>query len=327
MLVADYLNNERLERPMKALVAQRRDLKVAQVGFRNQDVCMEEPRTDLTGQLSGCRVVLTAQRRAAQFAAALERHGAAIVHAPALSVVPHIDDPELVARTRALIEEQPDIVVVTTGVGFTGWGEVAEAAGLTEQWHAMLASSRIIARGPKARGAIQAAGLVPDWVAESETSAEIQQVLLDEGVRGLRIAVQHHGAGADGLDEAFAAAGGEVCSLVIYRWGPAPDPEAVVAAVHLVARRECDAVAFTSAPGATAFLDVARDQGVMPQVVGAFNDERGVLAAAVGNVTAAPLWDHGIHPVIPDRFRLGALVRTLVTELTAPRRAGVEGSS
>ena len=300
---------------------------VALARLRGQDVCMEESHTGLAGQLSGCRVVLTAQRRAAQFAAALERHGAAIVHAPALSVVPHIDDPELVARTRALIDQQPDVVVVTTGVGFTGWGEVADAAGLTEQWHAMLACARIIARGPKARGAIQAAGLTPDWVAESETSAEIQQVLLGEGVRDVRIAVQHHGAGADGLDEAFSSAGADVCSLVIYRWGPAPDPDAVEAAVHLVARRQCDAVAFTSAPGASAFLKVAREQGVLPQVVAAFNDERGVLAAAVGNVTAGPLWDHGIRTVIPDRFRLGALVRTLVTELTAPRRAGTDGCS
>ncbi|GAA1533829.1 uroporphyrinogen-III synthase [Brevibacterium picturae] len=282
---------------------------------------MDESRSDRSGQLAGCRVVLTAQRKAEQFASALERHDATIVHAPTLSVIPNIDDPELVARTRALIDTQPDVIVVTTGVGFTGWGNVAEEAGLFEQWHAMLASVRIIARGPKARGAIQAAGLETAWVAESETNSEIRQALLDEGVNGVRIAVQHHGAGDDGLDETFSAAGADVCSLVIYRWGPAPDPDAVVEAVHLVASRRCDAVAFTSAPGATAFLEVARDEGVLPRVIDAFNDEPGVLAAAVGNVTAAPLWDHGIRTVIPDRFRLGALVRTLVTELTDARRA------
>lgn len=287
---------------------------------------MEEPRSDRAGQLSGRRVVLTAQRKGEQFAAALERHGAAIVHAPTLSVVPHADDPELIARTRTLIDQPPDVVVVTTGVGFNGWGEVAEVAGLTEQWHAMLDGARIIARGPKARGAIQAAGLEVAWVAESETSTEIKQALLDQGVNGVRLAVQHHGAGDDGLDEDLSAAGAVVCSLVIYRWGPAPDPEAVVEAVHLVARRQCDAVAFTSAPGAAAFLTVARDQGVLPEVIDAFNDERGVLAAAVGNVTAAPLWDHGIRTVIPDRFRLGALVRTLVTELTSVRRAGADAT-
>ncbi|MCF2570798.1 uroporphyrinogen-III synthase [Brevibacterium sp. UCMA 11754] len=285
---------------------------------------MDKSRSDRSGQLAGCRVVLTAQRKAEQFAAALERHDATIVHAPTLSVIPNIDDPELVVRTRALIDARPDVVVVTTGVGFNGWAEVAEAEGLSEQWHAMLSGARIIARGPKARGAIQAAGLTPAWVAESETNSEIQQVLLDEGVRGLRIAVQHHGAGADGLDEAFAAAGAEVSSLVVYRWGPAPDPDAVAAAVGLVADRRCDAVAFTSAPGVTAFLDAARDQGLLQEVLAALADENGVLAAVVGNVTGAPLVEHGITPLIPDRFRLGALVRALVAELTVRKQAKAE---
>src|SRR5699024_7975018 len=168
---------------------------VAQLGPHHEDGVMEPSRVELTGRLSGRRIVLTAQRRAEQLASALERHGASIVHAPTLSVIPHIDDPELIARTRALIEHRPDIVVVTTGVGFTGWGEAAETEGLREEWQEMLAGARIIARGPKARGAIQAAGLAPEWVAETETSAEIEEALLGEGVRDLRIAVQHHGAG------------------------------------------------------------------------------------------------------------------------------------
>ncbi|MGC2938858.1 MULTISPECIES: uroporphyrinogen-III synthase [unclassified Brevibacterium] len=286
---------------------------------------MDQPRSNLGDELSGRRIVLTAQRRAEQLASALERHGAQIVHAPSLSVIPHSDDPELAARTRDLIDHRPDIVVVTTGVGFTGWGEVAEAAGVREQWHQMLAGARIVARGPKARGAIQAAGLAADWVAESETSAEIEQMLLAEGVNDLRIAVQHHGAGADGLDEAFAAAGADVRSLIIYRWGPAPDPEAVVDAVRLVAQRRCDAVAFTSAPGAAAFLAVAEEQGLLPTVVEAFNE--GVVAAAVGNVTAAPLWDRGIRTVIPERFRLGALARILVSELADSARGSASDAT
>ena len=274
---------------------------------------MNQPQTDIGDELVGRRIVLTAQRRAEQLASALERHGAKIVHAPSLSVIPHIDDPELVTRTRELIEDRPDIVVVTTGVGFTGWGDVAEAAGLREEWHSMLAGARIYARGPKARGAIQGAGLSAHWVAESETSAEIQQVLLGEGVDGERIAVQHHGAGADGLDEAFAAAGADVRSLVIYRWGPAPDPAAVIDAVRLVAERRCDAVAFTSAPGAAAFLTAAEEQGLLSAVIEAFNES--VVAAAVGDVTASPLHEQGIRTVIPERFRLGALARVLISEL------------
>lgn len=281
---------------------------------------MDRSHSEVGDELSGRCIVLTAQRRAEQLASALERHGAQIVHAPTLSVIPHIDDPELALRTRELIDQRPDIVVVTTGIGLTGWGDVAEAAGLREQWHAMLEEARIVVRGPKARGAVQAAGLTVDWVAESETSAEIEQVLLAEGVNGLRIAVQHHGAGSDGLDEAFADAGADVRSLVIYRWGPAPDPDAVVDAVRQVAGRGCDAVAFTSAPGAAAFLAAAEEQGLLTAVIEAFND--GVVAAAVGDVTAAPLHERGIRTVIPERFRLGALARTLVKELSVSTSAG-----
>src|SRR5699024_11232370 len=106
------------------------------------------------------------------------------------------------------------------------------------------------------------------------------------------------------LDESFAAACAGVCSLVAYRWASAPAPEAVVAAVRLVAERRCDAVAFTSAPGAAAFLDAAADEGLLPQVIDAFtDDDGGVLAAAVGSVTATPLQEKGIAPVVPERFR------------------------
>lgn len=265
----------------------------------------------LAQTLAGCVVVVTADRRSSELAAALERRGAVVRHAPALSMVPHAQDAELVQRTAELIAHPPDVVVVTTGIGFRGWVEAADAAGLADPLLDVLGRARLVARGPKARGAIQAAGLQADWVAESETSGEIAAALLDDGVAGLRIAVQHHGAGADGLDEAFAAAGATVHSLVVYRWGPPPDPAAVRASVCATASGEVDAVVFTSAPGAHAWLAAADDCGVGPALVARFRAGTAV-AAAVGPVTARPLLDRGITPVVPDRGRLGSLVRTLV---------------
>ncbi len=153
--------------------------------------------------------------------------------------------------------------------------------------------------------------LTADWVAESETSAEIADVLLGEGVAGLRIAVQHHGAGADGLDVVFAEAGAEVASLVVYRWGPPPDPEALRASVEAAAVGEIDAVVFTSAPGAEAWLSAAEEHGVGRLVVSRFQDGS-MVAAAVGPITAKPLEHRGVMPLQPERGRLGALVRTLV---------------
>lgn len=41
-----------------------------------------------------------------------------------------------------------------------------------------------------------------------------------------------------------------------------------------------------------------------------------MASAAVGPVTAEPLREAGIDPLVPDRYRLGALVRLVTEELT-----------
>lgn len=261
--------------------------------------------------MAGCQVLITAERRSAELGAALSRRGAVIRHAPALSMIPDQDDESLVAGTLDLIRNPPDVMVVTTGIGFRGWVEAADAAGLAEGLLEALSGARLVARGPKARGALQAAGLLADWVAESETSAEVAELLLGEGVAGLRVGIQHHGAGADGLDEAFREAGADVASVVVYRWGPPPDPQAVVASVRACAAGDLDAVVFTSAPGAAAWMRIAVEEGLVEDLRHWIADGR-LLPAAVGPVTARPLREAGIEPLIPDRGRLGSLVRALV---------------
>jgi uroporphyrinogen-III synthase len=265
----------------------------------------------LSPVMAGCVVLVTADRRSGELGSALARRGATVRHAPALSIVPHEHDDQLLLDTKRLLVDPPDTVIVTTGIGFRGWVEAADAAGIADELTEVLGGARIIARGPKARGAIQAAGLQADWVAESETSAEILDMLLSEGVAGHRVAVQHHGAGADGLDTELGAAGADVHSLVVYRWGPAPDPQAVAASVLAAAAGEIDAVVFTSAPGAAAWLAAVDDAEVWTAVRHRFTSGA-MVAAAVGPVTARPLLERGIEPIVPDRGRLGALVRSLV---------------
>jgi uroporphyrinogen-III synthase len=272
--------------------------------------------------LAGTRVLITAQRRASDLALALERRGASVTVAPSIGVESHIDEEALLAQTRAIIESGVDAVVLTTGIGFRGWLETAEAAGLGSRLVEALASTRLIARGPKASGALQAAGLIPDWVAESETSAEIAELLLAEGVVGQSIAIQHHGAGDDHLEERLTAAGATTQGLVVYRWGPPPDPEALRASVIDAANGAYDAVTFTSAPGVAAWLVAARAEGVEDEIASAVR-EGVLLLAAVGPITAEPLRAAGMAPLIPDRSRLGALVRLLITHC-GENSAGIE---
>ncbi|MDT0181602.1 uroporphyrinogen-III synthase [Microbacterium sp. ARD31] len=280
------------------------------------------PRAPLSAALDGCTVVIAVDRRSGELAAALERHGAQVRHAPALTIVPHIDDEALLTATRELIAHPPDVVVATTGVGFRGWMEAADEAGVLDELHTAISGAQIVARGPKARGAIQQAGFTADWVAESETSAELGEFLVAEGLAGRRVAVQHHGSGADGLDELFAAHGADVVSLTVYRWGPPPDPDAVIRSVQATAQGEVDAVLFTSAPGTAEWLAAAAREGVVADIAERARSGR-LLLAAVGPITAGPLEQAGITPLIAERGRLGSLVRAVVTHFGGGHAASV----
>ncbi|MCX6397514.1 MAG: uroporphyrinogen-III synthase [Propionibacteriales bacterium] len=270
--------------------------------------------TELTPVLAGTKILVTAQRRSDELAAALSRRGAEVTVAPALGVVPDIDVDELLRRTREILANPVDVVVVTTGIGFRGWMDTAEEAGLHDELVGNLEQSRLVARGPKARGALQAAGLKADWVAESETSAEIVEFLLAEGVRGLRIAIQHHGAGDPHLESVLSGAGAQIVPLEVYRWGPPSDPAAVSETALQVAAAAYDAVMFTSAPAAIAWLAELDQQGIT-DVVRSLVVQGRLLIAAVGPVTADPLLNAGLRPVYPDRSRMGALVRLVIMTL------------
>ena len=268
-----------------------------------------------TEPLCGFTIAVTADRRRDELAALLERRGARVVLAPALRIVPLADDGELRAAITALVEHPPDIVVACTGIGLRGWLEAAEGWGLSEPLKAVVAGAYLIARGPKARGALRAAGLVDAWSPDSESCDEVLAHLLDRGVDGKRIAVQLHGEPQPEFCGALAAAGADVVEVSVYRWRPPADPTPLRRVVDLALGRLIDAVTFTSAPAVGALLRMAGpDTGALLDAL-----RTDVLAACVGPVTAAPLHRRGIPVMQPSRARLGALVRALVEEL--PKRA------
>jgi uroporphyrinogen-III synthase len=70
----------------------------------------------------------------------------------------------------------------------------ADGWGLANDLTEALGKARIVSRGPKATGALRAAGLPEEWSPDSESSREVVHYLVDGGIEGLRIAVQLHGA-------------------------------------------------------------------------------------------------------------------------------------
>jgi uroporphyrinogen-III synthase len=264
--------------------------------------------------LAGYTVAVTAARRKEELGALLDRRGARVVYAPAIRIVPLSDDAELVAATREVMARPVDLVIATTGVGFRGWLEAADAWDLPLVEH--LRPARVLARGPKARGAIRGGGLVDAWSPESESSAEVLSHLLSgaEGpLAGRRIAVQLHGDPLPDVVAGLRDAGAEVVTVPVYRWVLPEDVAPVRRLVASVVAGSVDAVTFTSAPAAASLLSVAEELGQREGLVAAMKDR--VLAIAVGSVTAGPLEVTGIPTHQPERARLGALAREVVARL------------
>ncbi|QUH02772.1 uroporphyrinogen-III synthase [Saccharopolyspora erythraea] len=269
-------------------------------------------------ELAGFTVGVTSARRADELGTLLERRGARVLHGPALRIVPLADDTELRRATEECIQAPPDVVVATTGIGFRGWAEAAEGWGVGEDLRSALHGARMLARGPKARGAMRAAGLPDPWSPESESSAGVLEMLLSEPLAGRRVAVQLHGRPLPEFTAALRAAGAHVVELPVYRWSAPTDVTGLENLLDAACAHELDAVTFTSAPAAGNLLALAGERGRLDRLVSALRGP--VLAACVGPATAAPLAEHRIAVVMPERYRLGGLVRALCESLPARAR-------
>ncbi|MGQ4731988.1 uroporphyrinogen-III synthase [Streptomyces sp. Ju416(a)] len=270
------------------------------------------------GPLAGFTVGVTAARRAEELGTLLKRRGAAVLHAPALRIVQLADDSELLAATKELIGHAPDVAVATTAIGFRGWIEAADGWGIGDALLKTLRGVELLARGPKVKGAIRAAGLSEAWSPGSESMAEVLDRLLAEGVEGRRVALQLHGEPLPGFVESLTAAGAEVIVVPVYRWMPPQDIAPLDRMLDVTAARGLDAITFTSAPAAASFLGRAETRGLLPEILGALRDD--VLVACVGPVTALPLQARGIDTLQPERFRLGPLVQLMCAHLPAAAR-------
>jgi uroporphyrinogen-III synthase len=266
-------------------------------------------------QLRGFRIGVTSHRRAEDLIAALQRRGAQVLHAPALRMA-HNDgdhDRELVEDTRAVIRARPDFVLVTTGYGMRRWLEVADATGLGAALVAVLEDARVLARGPKALGAVRAAGLDEADLSEAETTASLVDQIIDACAPGVQVAVQLHGYVDEVQLDRLRRTGADVSTVQPYRWVQQDSSDRLTKLVDAVCRGDLDAVTFTSAPAVVTVLEMAARQGQLDEFCDRLRTD--VVSAVVGPVTAAPLLAHGVAPIQPERFRMGALIRLVCDHL------------
>jgi uroporphyrinogen-III synthase len=262
--------------------------------------------------LQGWCVCVTGARRGADVVTLLEQRGARVVHVPAVRLVPGSDDAALQSVTATCLTQPFDIAVVTSHVGFETWLQAADGWGLGEDLRRALVHARVYARGPKASGAVHAAGLQDVASPPCESTWELLERLLSTELTGTRIAVQMHGASLDDFIRALGAAGAEVVEVPVYQVLPPEEDVHLERLVEQVLGREVQAVTFTSSAASSHLVEAAHRLGALPELLEALED---VVPVCVGPVAAAPLERLGVLTAQPGQARIGALVHTLTLAL------------
>lgn len=275
--------------------------------------------------LAGRVVGVTAHRRSEDQIAALERRGARVIHAPALKVEPVGEDAGLAAASRALFDARPDLVLLTTGYGLRRWHDAAEAQGFDAELLLCLHEAAVYVRGPKGRGAVRGLGLEDAGMSADETTRGLVDLVLaehDGDLAGRTVGLQLHGIADVAQRRRLTDAGARVLTVTPYRWASADDAGQVPVLVREAAAGRVDAVTFTAAPAVDALFSTAEELGLHEELLAAFRG--GMLAATVGPVTAAPLEELGLSPLVPERFRMGAMLKQLTEALARPAGASEE---
>lgn len=264
--------------------------------------------------MSGFVVGVTADRRAEEQIAMLERRGATVIHGPAIRTHPVTVDGPFAEAIEDLIARPPEVTVLSTGIGVRGVVEAAEVLGRAEALVEALGRSQVFARGPKAHGAAVTVGLPVEWSTPTGMSGEILAELGRRGLTGTRIGLQLDGARSQPLADALADLGADLVPIPVYRWSLPDDTGPVLRLAQAVADRRVDAVTFTARPQIESLCEITETDGLLDGVRRAF--AQGVVVVCVGPVCARAAIDAGFpDPVVPVRPRLGSMVVSVAEAL------------
>ncbi len=250
-------------------------------------------------------IAVTGPRKAEELSRMIEKFGGQALIRPAQGTV-FLDDSFIEQQLRKLIEQPADWIVLTTGVGTDALMTTAQSLGLADELLGALRRMRIAARGYKTVNALKKLGLTAEVRDYDGTTAGLLDELSAHDLRGKRIALQLYGDPAPRVTMALTARGARCEELLPYRHVP-PEGNVARRLVDEIAAYALDAVAFTSTVQVRYVMSTALRLGKLQEVLTAF--ETGVLAVAVGKVTAETLYEEGVHRVLyPEEERMGSMV-------------------
>ena len=262
--------------------------------------------------LDGVRVAIIENRFPEKLTQLLERQGASVYSCPLLRETP-VEHLENARQFMQLCETTAvDYIVFYTGVG-------VDFLFRAEDKPAIIARSKIIARGPKAVNALRRAGITNAVPADSPTTEGILNTLSGEDLQGKTVLVQLYGQENVELRRGLEARGARVTGISLYHYEEASDGKAVSELVRKIIQGEIDAIIFTNGPQARFLLQSAAEMKLRSALRRRFFEN--VTVVSVGDVTARALVEVGILPhVVPAEPKMGPMVKALADYFERKRR-------
>lgn len=263
----------------------------------------------MTQSLTGLQVISFESRLKSETAGLLEKHGARVIAAPALTEVPLSEVPEAKAFAEAVCEGKLDALILLTGIGTSLLLRAACQHRSRAELGLALSKLTLICRGPKPASALKSFGLRATInVPEPNTWREVLRKLDAEWpVRGRRIWIQEYGTRNEEFTLALSARGASVRCIKVYSWALPEDTAPLKAAILKIVRSQAHVALFTTALHIRHLLSVASDIGMAPAVRRALDNE--IVIASVGPITSEALERYGITPdIVPGHPKLGHLI-------------------
>jgi uroporphyrinogen-III synthase len=240
----------------------------------------------------------------------LRRRGADVLQAPALAELPDVDALRIGELVDDLSKSPPKVFLFQTGVGTRILFETTDTLGKTQNLLAVLAQSKVAARGPKPSAVLRGRGVRIDCSAANPyTTAELLEAIADVDIRDAPVAVQRYGETNADLGHALAQRGASMIEIPTYRWAL---PQNTGPLKHLIESLESgivDAVVFTSASQVRNLLTVAGTNDSAERLPQYLNQ---TLVASIGPVCSRALQQAGVKVSLEAAPpKLGPLVAAL----------------
>jgi uroporphyrinogen-III synthase len=203
-------------------------------------------------------------------------------------------------------------LIFETGVGVRLLVESQTSRLSDSEWAQALATTKVIARGPKPAAALRELGARVDLQVKEPNTWRETLALIDEQlpVAGLRVAVQEYGKPVPELTGGLEFRSAIVTRVPIYRWALPEDTAPLVAALHAIVQRRIGAALFTAGQQVEHVLQVAAAAGIEHELRAGFAEH--VVVGSIGPTTSAALRAHAlpvdIEPAHPKSGHLVAAV-------------------